>query len=660
MWFLVMAVDSSVYIELTDYDCTIGNGLQLALYPSCDAPPLGCYYGIGAGVDMVASITAKTQPGNLYILLVDGFAGDLCSFTIKAEGLSNFTGPASVLEGEVRLDLNGNCQTDSLEVPLEGIPVSFFGKLNNVQSTNAQGHFEQNYPSIPGFEVGVSIGNLFNDYWIWCPDTIVVVADSLADTTNVVFHLQPVVLCEDMRVEIGVPPFFRPCQESIIKVDYANWGTVTAQDATVLMVLPSSFQILSADKPFTRVGDTLLLELGDVPPLYMGRIALRVVLPCNNNLNNQTLCLEARVFPDSSCTGIPAWSGAQVALAASCEGDSLVQFIIENVGSGSMQYMQEYIIIEDEVVLRHDSFQLNAGQSMVVEVPADGSTWRLETGQEPGFPGLSMPSLSIEGCGGLTPGLVNAWPQDDRDLFKDVECRLVRASYDPNIKVASPEGVGQDQLIRPNTPIEYTIHFQNTGNDTAFYVRLEDALPPELDASTFRAGAASHPHTWQIRGGDTLVVLFDPIVLPDSATNEPASQGWFEFHIQQQPNLPNGTLLDNQAAIYFDFNKPVITDFVRHTVGKLTVRVDDLPPGGERLWDVFGNPLNDRCTFVARQQLYGTSRMELYDVQGRLLQVHVFEGDRFELSRNALNAGTVVFRLISAKTGVFSGKIVVE
>jgi len=659
MWFLVMAEDTLVRIELTDFDCTIGNGLQLALYPDCDSPPLACYSGFNDGINLFPTVTASTQPGKVYILLVDGFAGDQCSFTIKTEGLADLNGQ-SVLAGEVRLDLNGNCQTDSLEVPLEGIPVSFFGDLDLIQSTDAQGRFEQHYPSIPGFEFGVFIDTLFNDYWTWCPDTIVVVADSLSDTMNVVFHLQPVVLCEDMRVEIGVPPFFRPCQESIIKVDYANWGTVTAQDATAQLVLPSPFSILSATWPFTRTGDTLLFELGDVPPLYSGRIELVVKLPCNGDLINQTLCLEARMFPDSSCTGAAAWSGAQVALAAGCAGDSLVQFIIQNVGSGPMQYMQEYIIIEDEVVLRHDSFQLDTGQVMEVEVPADGSTWRLETGQEPGFPGLSMPSLSIEGCGGLTPGLVNVWPQDDRDLFKDIECRLVRVSYDPNIKVASPEGVGLDHIIRPNTPIEYTIHFQNTGNDTAFYVRLEDALPPELDASTFRAGAASHPHTWQIRGGDTLVVLFDPIVLPDSATNEPASQGWFEFHIQQKPNLPNGTLLDNRAAIYFDFNEPVITDFVRHTVGKLTVRVDDLPPGIERLWDVFGNPLNDRCTFVARQQVYGTSRLELYDVQGRLLQVHVFEGDRFELSRNALNAGTVVFRLISAKTGVFSGKIVVE
>jgi len=207
--------------------------------------------------------------------------------------------------------------------------------------------------------------------------------------------------------------------------------------------------------------------------------------------------------------------------------------------------------------------------------------------------------------------------------------------------------------------LEYTIHFQNTGTDTAFLVRLVDVLPQELDPATFRPGTSSHPCTWRLLSGDTLEIVFDPIVLPDSTTNEPASQGWFEFSIAQRPNLPNGTILQNSAAIYFDYNDPVITDPAMHTIGQLTVQVDELPGNPAPAWRVHGNPLQDRCVFEATQATGGPNCFELFDLQGRLLRTETFDGGRFVFHRQGQAPGVYLFRLVSVQRAYFSGKLVI-
>ena len=41
--------------------------------------------------------------------------------------------------------------------------------------------------------------------------------------------------------------------------------------------------------------------------------------------------------------------------------------------------------------------------------------------------------------------------------------------------------------------MEYQIQFQNTGNDTAYYVRISNNIPEELDLPTLEIIDVSHP-----------------------------------------------------------------------------------------------------------------------------------------------------------------------
>ena len=139
----------------------------------------------------------------------------------------------------------------------------------------------------------------------------------------------------------------------------------------------------------------------------------------------------------------------------------------------------------------------------------------------------------------------------------DVVCRPVTNSFDPNEKQ-----VDVNNLLRcwssETDEFEYTLHYQNTGNDTAYRVVIIDTLPPELDIATVRTGVGSHPYEFEVRGNNVLIWTFDQINLVDSTTNEPGSQGLVQISIHPKAGL-SSTSINNWVAIYFDSNPAVIT-----------------------------------------------------------------------------------------------------
>ena len=154
-------------------------------------------------------------------------------------------------------------------------------------------------------------------------------------------------------------------------------------------------------------------------------------------------------------------------------------------------------------------------------------------------------------------------------------------------------------------------------------------------------------------------MLFYPIALPDSNVNEATSHGWFSFEINQQPNLPDGTTIENTAAIVFDYNPPIITNTVLHTIGKLTVSINEPQQPGQ-VWQVFSNPLRYAATFKAKEFVPGEKRFELTDAIGRVVRTEHFSGQEFEFQRGLLAGGLYYFRIVDAQGKVFSGKIVVS
>lgn len=134
---------------------------------------------------------------------------------------------------------------------------------------------------------------------------------------------------------------------------------------------------------------------------------------------------------------------------------------------------------------------------------------------------------------------------------------IVRTSYDPNDKRGTPK-LSPAQVAAGNY-VDYTIRYQNTGTDTAFNVVVTDTLSAQLQANSMEMISTSHNTKTTIIGN---VISFEmrDIMLPHMSMNEPKSHGFIRFRIKPKSTLALGDSIKNKAAIYFDYNSPVITN----------------------------------------------------------------------------------------------------
>jgi uncharacterized protein YjdB len=140
----------------------------------------------------------------------------------------------------------------------------------------------------------------------------------------------------------------------------------------------------------------------------------------------------------------------------------------------------------------------------------------------------------------------------------------IRYSYDPNVMSVLPAG-----YVIPCTPLQYTIRFENTGNDTAHNISVIDTLPDNVDARTIKiVSSTSVVKMTKLKfGGHTLVKFdFPHINLPDSSHHNKCD-GEVIFTVKTKAGLADGTTIFNHASIYFDDNAPVQTNTVENIIG---------------------------------------------------------------------------------------------
>lgn len=143
------------------------------------------------------------------------------------------------------------------------------------------------------------------------------------------------------------------------------------------------------------------------------------------------------------------------------------------------------------------------------------------------------------------------------------QCFVLKNSHDPNEKSVSPvAGIPQSQKW-----LTYTVNFQNTGNDTAYNVYIQDTLDAaHLNVSTLQYLGSSASCITQVLDGGIARFNFSNIDLVDSAASATRSTGWVQYRIQLLPNLPAGTTIKNTASIYFDQNPAVVTNTTINTI----------------------------------------------------------------------------------------------
>ncbi|MCB0577698.1 MAG: T9SS type A sorting domain-containing protein [Phaeodactylibacter sp.] len=619
---------------------------------------------INEGNALNHSSFAMTPCANGGYAVVGGAGAPYKVYLAKADAHGRFA--SSVVQGNIFRDGNFSCVLDTGEMGLKNWLVKIEDVENQVTSyatTNETGDFNANL-----FDGNYEITAL-NPYPLWesCPNLNpqLVTLDSLVNSAILDFPMQPLYDCALMNVDVSAH-FLRRCYDNTYYVEYCNQGTVPAENARVEVRLDEYMTVNDASLPFFNQGDSLLIfPVGDVGIGECGRIAIDAYLDCDNTVLGQTHCSQARVFPDSICfPADPNWDRSSIAVTGACELDS-VRFFIQNEGTGDMDQPLNYYVVIDELIMLEGTFQLNSGEVQDIAVEAMGATYRLDAEQSPGHPGSSMPSATVEGCPDFASlGFVIWLAQNDLDHFIDIDCQQNVGAYDPNDKQAFPRGYGEERKIEPETEIEYKIRFQNTGTDTAFRVVVRDTLSESLDLSTFHLDGASHSCEWEILSRGVLKVAFENIMLPDSNVNEAASHGFFKYSIRPRQDISLGTRIDNRAAIYFDFNEPVLTNAVFHTIDTNFIErgivdmLEEVPVRNNRI-HIRPNPFHQSATFQLPQS-FQQLELNIFDVAGRVLATVNGAGNTLLFEKGNLKAGIYFFQIRGDGKKLGIGKLVIS
>jgi uncharacterized repeat protein (TIGR01451 family) len=199
----------------------------------------------------------------------------------------------------------------------------------------------------------------------------------------------------------------------------------------------------------------------------------------------------------------------------------------------------------------------------------------------------------------------------------DTLVQEILCAYDPNDKSVIPAGVDSLHAIHNMDTLDYTIRFQNTGNDTAFFAKVIDTLSTHLEPTSLQIISSSHPYIYTNDNG-VLTFNFANCNLPDSATNYTASNGYIRFKIAQKNANPDGTLIENTAHIVFNYNRSISTNTVFNTVmTNITTSIEDVNAKDEVL--LFPNPTHDKVTVVYPNLKHQQSTITLSNMLGQQL-----------------------------------------
>lgn len=241
----------------------------------------------------------------------------------------------------------------------------------------------------------------------------------------------------------------------------------------------------------------------------------------------------------------------------------------------------------------------------------------------------------------VLPQAGDFFPADNHQKWSST----VVGSFDPNDKMVSPGDTEYGgKIFEKDSLLRYTVRFQNTGNYPARTVEIRDTLDKNLDITSIQLLGTSHPYPLQLRfeGQNTLVFRFENIHLPDSMASQTMSQGFVGFSIKRKPNLPFGTRIKNRAGIYFDYNAPVLTNWVESV---LSMPVGTRPEAVANMEVVvFPNPNTGIFTVELPQPAASGMAFRVIDLAGRLaLEKQVEVGSAYQAIEAAALPGGLYF-----------------
>ncbi|MCU4189566.1 T9SS type A sorting domain-containing protein [Flavobacterium sp. HXWNR29] len=220
--------------------------------------------------------------------------------------------------------------------------------------------------------------------------------------------------------------------------------------------------------------------------------------------------------------------------------------------------------------------------------------------------------------------------------------QTVVGSYDPN-DITCIEG----DVVAPSYIgdfLHYVINFENTGTAPAENVVVKiEVNPSDFDINSLRILEASHNATIKITN-NILEIIFQTIML------DTGGHGNVLLKVKSKENLVTNDIVTKNAKIYFDYNFPILTNDANTTFQVLSNSI----PTKDLAISLYPNPTSLLINIKAENVV---KSIEIYDVQGRVIQVNKTDSKEVVLDVSTYNSG-IYFVKVSTDFGSHIEKIV--
>ncbi len=235
-------------------------------------------------------------------------------------------------------------------------------------------------------------------------------------------------------------------------------------------------------------------------------------------------------------------------------------------------------------------------------------------------------------------------PNDSDNTPEDNTCvfdQIVVNSFDPNDKIVlQGESIFEEET---DNYLDYIVRFQNTGTASAIKVRIADVLDANLDWSTLQPIASSHNYRVQITNENLVEFIFDNINLPPQIVSEEQSQGFVAFKIKPKSDVQVGDVFSGVAAIYFDFNTPIITNTVTTEIVE-PLSVEEYNTQSIKLYP---NPANNKLEITSIQTI---DQLTIIDINGRVLKSLAISNLNYSLDVSSFSKGVYFLEIQSGES----------
>jgi hypothetical protein len=151
------------------------------------------------------------------------------------------------------------------------------------------------------------------------------------------------------------------------------------------------------------------------------------------------------------------------------------------------------------------------------------------------------------------------------------------------------------------------------------------------------------------REGNKLQFFHEGINLPAASVDEPGSHGYVSYKVRPAASVGLGTVIQNSAKIYFDFNFPIVTNTAATTI----VQQLGVPDYNFASLQLYPNPASESFTISGAENI---KSLKIYNLLGQLVETVDEPGPNQQISVRHLKQGTYIISM-ATQHGTIIGKL---